>query len=1018
VVALGRVLVWLLLAWGPSAFALEPSLDISQYAHTAWKVRDGFFKGAVHAIAQTPDGYLWLGTEFGLVRFDGVKAAAWQPPPDQPLPAGSIQVLLTARDGTLWIGTATGLASWKSGKLTQYPELAGQNVFSLLEDRKGSVWAGSFGTPTGKLCAIQNGSVRCYGEDGSLGPGVFTLYEDRQGNLWAGVQDGLWRWKPDNPEFYRLPKDLNGIRPLGEDEDGALLIGLSSGIRRFVDGKLVPYPLPDTIQQAPVTMLLRDRDGDLWIATHNHGLAHLRRGRTDLFTEADGLSGNNVIKLFKDREGNIWAATSSGLDRFRDFAVPTFTAKQGLLDAPVGSILAARDGSLWLGSLRSLSRWHNGQITPFGNQDGKLNGLAPNSLFQDRRGRIWVSTNSGFGYIENDRFIPISAVPGGFVHSIVEDGAGEIWIANRQRGLIRLQGETVEQIPWAALGRKDYAWSVIADPLKGGLWLGFYQGDVAYFADGGVRAWHSAKDGLGAGRVNGFRLDPDGTLWVATDGGLSRLKNSRIATLTSKHGLPCDTVHWVMEDDDHSFWLYTPCGLVRVARSEVDAWAAAVEKDKDTQQRVQVTVLDNPDGVRSRATTGGYVPRVAKTADGRLWFLPQDGVSVIDPRRLPFNQLPPPVHIERITANGLTYDAAQGLRLPPLIRDLAIDFTALSLVAPEKVRFRYMLEGQDPDWKEVAGERRAQYSNLGPGHYRFRVLACNNSGVWNEEGALLDFSIAPAFYQTTWFRLACVALSLALLWAAYQLRVGQLARQFNLTLEARVSERTRIARELHDTLLQSFQGLVLRFQSASKILPARPDEAKQRLDSAVDLAAEAIAEGRDAVQGLRSSASETNDLANGIAAIAGELTSDPAALDSPAIDVEVEGAPRNLNPIVRDEAYRIAGEALRNAFRHAHARRITVEIRYEKRQFRLRVSDDGKGIDEETVRQQLAGHFGLHGMRERAEIVGGRLEVWSRLDSGTQVELHVPGAVAYDVSARRSWLSQVVSGNNRDKRGQ
>jgi signal transduction histidine kinase len=408
---------------------------------------------------------------------------------------------------------------------------------------------------------------------------------------------------------------------------------------------------------------------------------------------------------------------------------------------------------------------------------------------------------------------------------------------------------------------------------------------------------------------------------------------------------------------------------------------------------------------------------VSKASDGRIWYVGFDGVSVIDPLHFPFNKLPPPVQIEQVTADRKTYGAAQGLRLPALVRDLAIDYVALSFVAPEQVKFRYKLEGYDNEWQDAGNRRQAIYTNLPPRAYRFRVMAANNSGVWNEEGALLEFSIAPAFYQTTWFRLAILVISLFVLWAAYRLRVRQLAHQFNMTMEARVSERIRIARDLHDTLLQSFQGLLLRFQSASKILPARPVEAKQRLDSALDQAAQAITEGRDAVQGLRSSAFETNDLANGITAIATELTSDSSGIESPAIDVEVQGAPRNLNPIVRDEAYRIAGEALRNAFRHAQARRIAVKIRYGEGLFRLRVRDDGKGIDEKTIRQQPAGHFGLNGMRERAEIVGGRLEVRSRLDSGTEVELSIPGAIAYDGSARRSWLSQVLSGNNRDKRG-
>jgi signal transduction histidine kinase len=371
------------------------------------------------------------------------------------------------------------------------------------------------------------------------------------------------------------------------------------------------------------------------------------------------------------------------------------------------------------------------------------------------------------------------------------------------------------------------------------------------------------------------------------------------------------------------------------------------------------------------------------------------------------------VHIEEIKANDEMYNASNGLRLPPQVRSLDINYTALSLMAPEKVRFRVMLEGQDKGWRELVNQRRVHYTNLPPGTYRFRVMACNNSGVWNEEGDFLDFSIAPAFYQRTSFRVLCVLVFLSALFAAYRLRVRQLAHQFNKTLDVRVSERTRIARDLHDTLLQSFQGLLLRFQSVLKILPEHPLEARQRLESALDQAAEAITEGRNAVEGLRSSACETNDLARGIIAIGQELTDDGPAAAAPSIDVEVEGAPRNLNPIVRDEAYRIAGEALRNSFRHARARRITIEIRYDRRQFQLRVRDDGKGIDEATVRRGHAGHFGLHGMRERAEIVGGRLAVWSKRETGTEVELSVPGAVAYGAPVKRSWFSKVFSGKSR-----
>jgi len=1007
VVALG-----ILLACCRCAFALNPSLDIKQYAHTAWKIREGFSKGAIYSIAQTPDGYLWLGTEFGLLRFDGVRNIPWQPPPDQHLPSGGVRRLLVARDGTLWIGADKGLASWKSGHLTHYRELAGQFVFALLEDREGTIWVGGSGIPNGKLCAIHNGSAHCYGDDGSFGRAVLALYEDGEGDIWVGVTGGLWRWKP-GPQFYSLPGEPDGIQAFAEDTDGALLVGWNGGIYRFVDGKTEAYSLRSISGRFRARML-RDRNGGLWIGTQDRGLIHVHEGRTDVLSPNDGLSGEDVFTLFEDREGNIWVGTINGLDRFRDFAVATFTVNQGLSQALVGSVLADNDGSVWLATYGGLNRRDHGEITipPTGSskRDGKVNGGHPNSLFQDHRGRIWVSTLREFGYLENGQFTSIKGVPGGSMLSITQDTAGNLWVINETAGLFRISPQNeVQQTPWSSLGHKDHASVLAADRSQGGLWLGFFLGGIAYFADGRVRSSYTALDGLGEGRVSDFQSDDDGTLWVSTEGGLSRLKNNRVATLTSKNGLPCDTVHWSIEDDDRSFWLYTACGLVRIASSELDAWVA------DPNRTIQVIVFDSSDGVRSLSGSGHYHPQVAKATDGKLWFLPWDGVSVVDPRHLPFNKLPPPVHIEQVTADRKTYwqnfsgDASSSShpRLPPLVRDLTIDYTAVSFVAPEKVLFRYKLEGMDHDWQDAGKRRQAFYTNLSPGNYRFRVAACNNSGIWNEAGTFLDFSIAPAYYQTTWFRVSCVAVFLVLLWGIYRLRVQQLQHQFAIGLEARVNERTRIARELHDTLLQSFHGLMLRFQAATNLLPERPVEAKQRFESAIDQAAQAITEGRDAVQGLRSSTVETNDLAMAISALGEELAADGTIADSTLFRMAVEGTPRNLHPILRDEVYRIAGETLRNAFRHAQARQIEVEIHYDARQFRLRVRDDGKGIDPEILGEQpRPGHFGLHGMRERAKIVGGQLDVWSELDSGTEVELSIPASRAYATSsARRFWWS-------------
>lgn len=1001
VVLPGTLLACVLLACCHSAFALNPSLDVSQYGHTSWKIRDGFTKGTISSIAQTPDGYLWLGTEFGLLRFDGVRNVPFRPPAGQQLPSGAIISLLAARDGTLWIGTDKGLASWDGSRLTQHPETGGQFVFALLEYHDGSVWVGAYSfnsPPTGKLCAFHNGGVRCYGEDGALGRGVLNLYEDGKGNLWAEGQNGLWLWQPGPPEFFPLSDFSLTPKNLAEDLDSALLIGTNGGVKRIVGGKIEAYPLPAFAQQLRVNKLFRDRDGGLWVGTSIKGLIHVREGGTDVFSSSDGLSGDSVSALFEDREGNIWVATSDGLDRFREIAVPTFTVKQGLRNATVASVLSARDGDIFLSTADGLSRWSNGQFTAYGGSTAQAppRTTLMQSLFQDARGRLWAVMSREFGYLEHDRFVPVSGVPGGIARSIVEDAEGNLWVANQNLGLFQLRGgEVVRQVPWSELGHNDFAAALAFDHLRGGLWLGFFQGGLVYFRDGKVQASYGTADGLGEGRVNDLRFDQDGALWAATTGGLSRLKNNRIATLTSTNGLPCETVHWSIEDDDRSFWLNTTCGLVRIARPELDAWAADADEGKDAKRTIQATVFDISDGVASRSYTSGLSPQVARSADGKLWFPGLDGVSVVDPRRLPFNQLLPPVHVEQLIADRETYEASTEaggrVRLPPLIRDLEIDYTALSLVAPEKVLFRYKLENFDRDWQEVGKRRQAFYSNLPPGDYRFRVIACNNSGVWNEEGTFLDFSVAPAYYQTAWFRLSFVAALLLLLGALYRLRVRQVAGQVRGRMEERLAERERIARDLHDTLLQSVQGLILKFHAVSKQIPA-DEPARDALEKTLDHADQVLAEGRDRVRNLRGTATSVSDLPSAFQRVAEEIPHGGEA----TFKTVVEGHVRELHPVVLEEVFCIGREALVNALSHSGGLHVEVEIIYDSRQFRLRVRDDGRGIDPEIIEEGgRADHWGLQGMRERAQRIGAQLKMWSRPETGTEVELTVPGATAY-----------------------
>jgi signal transduction histidine kinase/ligand-binding sensor domain-containing protein len=1009
----------------PCAFALNPALDVSQYKHTAWKISDGFFRGSIQSIAQTPDGYLWLGTEFGLVRFDGIRPVDWSPPAGQQLPGNDIFKLLVTRDGTLWIGTGNGLANWKGGKLTQYAEFAGMRVDQLLEDREGTLWAGAIGVPNGKLCAIQNRAIHCYGEDSSVGSGVFGLYEDRKASLWVGVETGLWRWKPGSRKLYSLP-EVNGIQGLAEDDDGTLLVSRRGGIRRFVDGKVsMAYPFPCAARQYQAEELLRDRDRGLWIGTTGGGLVHVHDRKTDVFSRSEGLSGDSISALFEDGEGSIWIGTPDGLDRFREFAAATFSVDQGLPGA-VSSVLAATDGSVWFNDSGRLSRWNQGQIAIYQEraQSGPnalrsvpeiagsgLPDLPLQSLYQGRRGRIWAATRNRVGYLENERFVPVKGVPGGQVHAMAEDTAGNLWIANQGLGLFQLlPGGAVRQIPWAKFQHGDTATALAADPVHGGLWIGFAQGGIAYLKDDQVSASFTAAGGLGAGSVRDFLVEPSGTLWAATEGGLSRLKDGRVATLTSRNGLPCDGAQWLLEDNDHSFWLGMACGLARVPRSELEQWANAPSESG----LIRVKLFDSPDGVRSQSTASGYTPHAGKSPDGKLWFATLNGLSFIDPRHLPFNNLPPPVHVEQITADRKTYDTAShaNLRLPPLVRDLEVDYTALSLVAPEKNRFRYKLEGHDRDWIDAGNRRQAFYTDLPPQHYRFLVMAANNSGVWSDAGASFDFSVDPKLYQTGWFQASCAAGFLAMLWGLYHLRLLYLQRQFHIRLDERVNERMRVARDLHDTLLQSFQGVLLKFHAVTFALPDRPAEARKTLESAIEQARQAIAEGREAVQGLRSSTMVKNDLARAISTFGDALAADQNGGPAPGFQVQVEGKSRDLAPLVRDEVYRIAGEALRNAFRHAKARRIEVEIHYDPRQLRLRVRDDGKGIDPQVLTAGgRGGHHGLPGMRERAELVGGKLAVWSQLDSGTEIELTVPSAIAYARRARHATRPPEGQGN-------
>jgi len=874
--ALGAV-ICALLEWSSAALAHDATLDmgLGRYDHRAWKFSDGFATGPITAITQTPDGYLWLGSRVGLWRFDGVRAVLWQAPEGKHLPNNWVQAL-APQDKTLWIGTGGGLVSWRDGKLTDYPALAGLDVLALLVDREGTVWVGteSRATNTGRLCSIRDKVVHCYGEDGSLGGRIYCLYEDGNGNLWFASSSGVGLWRPGKPKIYPMHDSITGyFESLTAGADGGVLFSALDGLKEIVGGAVHPFPLPASLPQVRPPWLITDGDGALWLGTLGSGLWYVHAGRLESFSKSDGLSGDRITKMFEDREGNIWIATQNGLDEFWKVAAATFSDEPGLADGTVNSVLGDRDGNIWFATTNGLYRYRNSEIlvyrgSPLGTamavqgtvettkREIIVTGLPADtsgSLYQDHRGRIWLGSPSGLGYLENDRFISVPGLSGDYLNGITEDDRGNVWISGRALGLFRVTPDgKVQRFPWAGLGIGQ-TWSILYDPSRQGLWVGSILGEIAFVADGKIGASY-AVGGHGKQAVKDFRLDPDGTLWVSTEDGLIRLKNGHLAKLNSKNGLPCDIVHATLVDDADWFWLYTACGLVRTARSDLDAWLDSDTHAPAAGRAVSTLILGASDGIKAASGAGNFSPKFAKSRDGRLWIASSNGTATVDPRDLSRNTFPPPVHIEKIIADHKSYGVSPHLMLPPLVRDLEIDYTALSFVAPQKNQFRYKLEGRDRDWQDAGNRRQTFYTDLAPGNYSFRVTASNNSDVWNNIGATLNFSIAPAYWQTSWFIVLCAIMFATLLAAIYQLRIRQLARataaardmQTQLAHANRLATMGQLTASIAHEVNQPLAAAVTNAQAGLRWLKRQPPDL-QEITSALEAVVEAADRGADVV---------------------------------------------------------------------------------------------------------------------------------------------------------------------------
>ncbi|HTD55658.1 MAG TPA: two-component regulator propeller domain-containing protein [Silvibacterium sp.] len=1003
----GVLLLLVVFGFG-SAWAVDPATLISQYAHSTWHVADGTIAGSPNTIAQTSDGYMWIGTELGLVRFDGARFVQWNPPSGERLLDSRIYSLLGTEDGSLWIGTNYGLYRWKDGKLTNFAGLSGR-VEALVEDNAGSIWLARtrIVDTMGPVCRVRDGQLTCFGTDDKVPfANVLQLASSREGYLWLAGYSEVSRWKPGvSVEYFRnQPRKTEGIplfKAITTGPDGSIWAVISGRepvlhIQHFVQGSWISQAFPAVpVENSQITALFVDPTGALWIGTSLSGFFRVQDGHTEHYDRTDGLSSNSILKFYQDVEGTLWVVTSAGIDNFRDLHVLSYSMRQGLASDGAISVVASRDGGLWvLSNYYSIQKLTDGKfvtILPRPGMEGHVS-----VIFEDHSGTLLIGFENGLYGYRDGAFYPVLRDDGaqlGLVFSMTEDAHHHLWVRDGPYLDELSEGRVVRELtsPQIPTG---YILTALPD---GSVALGLVSGDLLVFRDGTAHSIPSNETG-NTSQIRDLAVDPDGTLWGTTMNELVSWKDGVRRNLTVRNGLPCEGIFALLEDESHGIWLYSRCGLIRIARSELDRWW------RNPDVVVQTKLLDEGDGVQPGLTS--LKPQAARTSDGRLWFANGRVVQVFDPAHEHRNAIPPSVQIEGVIADREPFSPADGLRLPPVTRDLEIEYTALSYVAPQKVFFRYRLEGRDTRWQEPGGRREAFYSDLGPGRYRFHVIACNNDGVWNEVGTMLAFSIAPAWYQTLWFQAACAALILGVVWIVYRLRVRQIALAMNQRFDERLDERTRLARDLHDTLLQTIQGSKMVADDALE-QSADPVRMRHALEKLSDWMGQATVEGRAALQSLRASTTERNDLAEALRR-ATESDLIPASM---SVNFSVAGPGSEMHPIVRDEIYRISYEAIRNAAVHSGASRLDVELRYAQ-DLTVRVRDNGVGIDPEILDRGRPGHFGVQGMRERSARIGGKLTVMSSGGGGTEFQLVVPGGIIFQrASPRRlTLLARIFNG--------
>lgn len=966
--------VGLLLIGAIRCEALDPNRSLREFGHQVWMTENGLPQNTVQSVTQTRNGYIWIATQEGLARFDGVNFAVFNKENTPQLKSNDIRFLREDSQGRLWISTSYGLIRLQDGQFTSFTMNEGlpdNSVGPIVEDHKNTLWIAT----SGGLVRFEGAFKTYTTREGLASNVIHGLLANADGSLLVATSGGIQLFKDEKVTDWPSGEELKtrGVTTMADGRDGRLWFGTLDGLFEYRDGRLINLS-GDALPDNRINSLLIDREGSLWIGTSG-GLARFRNSQFDTFTSARGLSSNLVLSIYEDREGSIWIGTEAGgVNLLKSKKFTTLTTKEGLPNDLVKVIYQDPRGGIWIGSNGGgLTLLKEGRLTTWTTREG-LSSDVVLSITGDGAGNLWVGTPDGLNLFRDGKFTTFTFADGlsnDLVRSVYVDRSGALWVGTRE-GLNRFADNRFSTYTTKDGLANDFIGAIYEDS-KGSLWIGTL-GGLSKLKDGQFRSFNT-NDGLSSNTVISLYEDIGGDLWIGTNGGgLNRLRGDKFDSFTNQNGLSADVIYRILEDQQRNLWFSSNKGVFRVNKDELERVA------KSEIPAVHPIFYGPADGTLTRECSGGGHPAGWKTADGRLWFATIKGIAVIDPANIPLNNVPPPIVIEQIQIDNQTAPMGQSQKFAAGSTRFDFYYTAPSFIAPENIRFKYKLEGFDDDWIDGGARRVANYTNLRPGSYRFRVIAANNDGLWNEQGALLDFYLEPHFYQTYWFLVLCALGLAAVAWQLYRMRVRQMSSQFGAVL----AERNRIAREIHDNLAQDILGISVQLELVARLMPTAAEKAKTHLDRARILVRNSMAEARRYVWDLRSQESQTKDLPTALSDTTRRLTADNEVQSV----VQVTGAFRPLSSLIESNLLRIGQEAINNAVKHARAQRILIDLNFDTTTVRLSIRDDGRGFDVQAA--QSDGHFGLMGMRERADQIGGKLSINSEEGVGTEVIIEVP----------------------------